>query len=113
MQRSEFLTYLFFILAATVAALDVVNVISPEVSGVLLALFGYSGYAALREFMQARRLTTYAIIFFGGFGLAGLGWGVITPEQLGEWFLIWGFIGGSTVGAHLFQARKDYARQRS
>ncbi|MCB0261359.1 MAG: hypothetical protein KDE62_16770 [Calditrichaeota bacterium] len=107
MQQSQFLTYLFFILAAVVGALDVVNVISPEVSNVLLALLGFSGYASLREFMEANRITTYGIVIFGAAGLLGLANGIITPQQLGEWFLIWGFVGGSTLGARIFEQHEE------
>lgn len=112
-QKSEFMIYLFFLLGASVAGLDVADIISPEISTILLGLLGFAGYAGLREFLNARRLTTIGIVIFGGLGLAGLGYGIITPAQLGEWFLIWGFVGGSTLGAHISQQRKNYFNQRN
>lgn len=112
-QKSEFMVYLFFLMGAIVAGLDVTNIISSDISTILLGLLGFAGYAGLREFLNARRLTTWGIIIFGGLGLAGLGYGVITPQQLGEWFLIWGFVGGSTLGAHISQARKAHQYKKA
>ena len=95
--KSKFLSYLFFGLAVVAVALFVLGIIPESIMIMVIGLFGFAGFAALRAFIDSSGYKTYIIATLGIIGVVAQALGLITSEQLSLWLTLWGTIAGITL----------------
>jgi hypothetical protein len=94
--NNQLLSYVFFAAGVVVVALNIAGIIADNMMLVLLSFFGFSGVAALRQFIEAQGWKTYFAAAMGIVGVIAsvLLPSVVSPDVLQEWLLFWGLIAG-------------------
>jgi hypothetical protein len=86
-----------FALAAVGYAASILGYFDITWLEVLIGFLGFSGLAGLRSYFDATGWKTYGVVVMAALGIVGFLTGIVSPEQLGEWFGFWGIVGASTL----------------
>jgi len=95
--NSKSLTFIFFGLAVITIAVFILGYI-PETTAIpILGLLGFSGFAAVRDWLNSQGWKTYAVVGIAVIGVIPYAIGWVTVEQLQLWFEVWGVLGVGTL----------------
>ena len=89
---------LFFIVSAIAIALYTFGYLPESTALVVIGLFGFSGFGAVRAWLNGKGWKTWGSVILGVIGIVLEAFGVITPDQLAKWLAFWGTIAGVGIG---------------
>jgi hypothetical protein len=95
-----------FVLSIAAYVISLLGYIDESIMLVLVGLFGFSGLAALRTYIEEKGWKTYAVVAGGALGIIGLLFNVASPDQIGVWFTFLGLTGAATTGHAIKKAKR-------
>jgi len=97
--KSPVFSYVFFAIAVVIAGAAFAGIIPTNVAEVLVGLFGFSGLAGLRAYIDSQGWKTYFSVVMGivGIVIRFVFPDVFTPEELAQWLTFWGIAGAGAL----------------